>query len=420
MAVYQSGHIVSITSVSESFPHGQYLSYAVIEYDRNIACKTLVPELFYVAHRTITAVYTNTEPKKTDHSIDGPFVILELSLQDADAPMLFDENEEGRVPRNSPPPIAAGMPSAAPDSYAVCAENRLEITQCGKITACDGTILPPVRERIATCKSHNLIADDFMQFTFEDISYNLFVPAEYSEVKTYPMVLFIPDASVLGTDPLLALYQGNGALSFASARDQALHASFVLAPVFPSSYKLKSDDGLQKATKLIDKLIRLIDYISGQYTIDQKRIYATGQSFGCITLCALNICYPKRIAASILVAGQWDALEMSSLSNKELWFITSDGDARAYPSMNAIISEMEKRGASVNRNIWNAKDSSEKLSSYAKAAAEDSCNIHYTIFENNSVVPEKEEINPISNHVNTWPAAYAIDEIRDWLFTITL
>lgn len=90
------------------------------------------PRTFYVAHRTITAVYTNTEPKKTDHSIDGPFVILELSLQDADAPMLFDENEEGRVPRNSPPPIAAGMPSAAPDSYAVCAENRLEITQCGK------------------------------------------------------------------------------------------------------------------------------------------------------------------------------------------------------------------------------------------------------------------------------------------------
>ena len=108
MAVYQSGHIVSITSVSESFPHGQYLSYAVIEYDRNIACKTLVPELFYVAHRTITAVYTNTEPKKTDHSIDGPFVILELSLQDADAPMLFDENEEDgsrQVHENKCPPL---------------------------------------------------------------------------------------------------------------------------------------------------------------------------------------------------------------------------------------------------------------------------------------------------------------------------
>lgn len=410
MAVYQSGHIRKITSVSEPYPHGQRISMAVVEYDCEISDKLLSPEQFAVAGRTITSVYANTLPERTAEGSDGRYVILELSLLDSDAPMLRFEDEKGRV-RISPPPL---------ECFGVRAENRLEVTQCGCVGAADGSILPPVDEKIASAEAINRVADDFLPFTYEDISYSLYIPKNYDPAQKYPLVLFIPDASVLGSDPMLPLLQGIGATAFASQRDQELHPSFVLTPALPFSYKITSKVGVAGASHLVNKLIGLLDHVRGQYSIDPKRIYTTGQSLGCITSCVLNVCHPEYFAASLLVVGQWDASEMAALSHKNLWLITSDGDARAYPSMNAMVEAWEKTDAKVTTFRWNAREGSEALSKLAQQAAQQDLNIRYTVFTDCSVVPEGVENTPITNHVNSWPVAYAIDAVRDWLFTNSL
>lgn len=410
MAVYRSGHILKITSISEPFPHGQFLSMAVLEYDRDISNQALSPTQFTVKDRTITSVYANKCPERSQCGTDGRYVILELSLRDQDAHMLRFEDENGRV-LISPPPM---------ECFGVRAENRVEVEQCGSVTASDGTVLPPVKEQIVSSEAVNRVVDDFSAFEYEDIAYSLYIPKNYDPAQKYPLVLFIPDASAMGSDPILPLLQGIGATAFASPRDQALHPSFVLTPALPFSYKITSKVGVQGARHLVNKLIGLLDHVCAQYSVDPNRIYTTGQSLGCIASCVLNVCHPDRFAATLLVVGQWDAAEMAALSKKNFWLITSDGDARAYPSMNAMVEGWEKTDAKIGIYRWNAKEGPAALSKLAQQAAAQDQNIRYTIFENCSVVPDGVENTPITNHVHTWPTAYAIDAIRDWLFTNSL
>ena len=78
----------------------------------------------------------------------------------------------------------------------------------------------------------------FRQLTFEDaktgqtMAYNLLVPEGYDGTKSYPLVLFMADASTVGKDVTAPLTQGYGALEFASDRDQKEHPSFVLVPQY--------------------------------------------------------------------------------------------------------------------------------------------------------------------------------------------
>ena len=78
----------------------------------------------------------------------------------------------------------------------------------------------------------------FEQFTFNDeqtgktMEYNLFVPEGYDGTASYPLVLFMADASTVGKEVTAPLTQGYGALEFASDRDQQLHPSFVLVPQY--------------------------------------------------------------------------------------------------------------------------------------------------------------------------------------------
>ena len=56
-------------------------------------------------------------------------------------------------------------------------------------------------------------ADQFEQLTYEDaesglsITYNLYLPEGYDETASYPMVVFIADASTVGTDAAVSLTQ---------------------------------------------------------------------------------------------------------------------------------------------------------------------------------------------------------------------
>ena len=78
----------------------------------------------------------------------------------------------------------------------------------------------------------------FKQLTFNDeqtgkrMEYNLLVPEDYDGTASYPLVLFMADASTVGKEVTAPLTQGYGALEFASDRDQQLHPSFVLVPQY--------------------------------------------------------------------------------------------------------------------------------------------------------------------------------------------
>ncbi|MDO9339900.1 MAG: hypothetical protein Q7T72_05160 [Bacteroidales bacterium] len=78
-------HIKSVTAITEVFPDGQKLTTVAIEYDKNIENSKLSKSAFSVEGRTITNLYTNNSAAMSSKSVDGKFVIIELSPSDKGA-----------------------------------------------------------------------------------------------------------------------------------------------------------------------------------------------------------------------------------------------------------------------------------------------------------------------------------------------
>ena len=121
----------------------------------------------------------------------------------------------------------------------------------------------------------------FKQLTFNDnetgktMEYSL-VPEGYDGTTSYPLVLFMADASTIGKEVTAPLTQGYGALEFASDRDQKAHPSFVLVPQY-TDWAVQDD---WSTTDEVEMTIRLLEKICKEYNVDTKRLYTTGQPVG--------------------------------------------------------------------------------------------------------------------------------------------
>ena len=82
------------------------------------------------------------------------------------------------------------------------------------------------------------VAPKFQLLTYEDaetgttLQYQLYVPENYDETQSYPLIQFIPDSSVVGRGMDAVLTQGWGGLIWATEEEQAKHPAFVGVPVF--------------------------------------------------------------------------------------------------------------------------------------------------------------------------------------------
>lgn len=74
-----------------------------------------------------------------------------------------------------------------------------------------------------------------------------------------------------------------------------------------------------EASQLLDITVDLIRSLAAQYSIDTNRLCATGQSGGCMMFIAVNVKYPDLLAASFLVAGQWDPAVVAPLAKANLY-----------------------------------------------------------------------------------------------------
>ena len=230
--------------------------------------------------------------------------------------------------------------------------------------------------------------------------------------EKYPLVQFIHDAGACGKDTRLALAQGRGALVWASPEVQKEHPCFVFAPQFDGPPIVDDDwnvdERLEDAKAALDNILEL-------YSIDRNRIYTTGQSMGCMASIVLNIRYPEYFAASYLVAGQWDERNIPGLEKQKLWMLCSQGDAKAFPTMNQMCVNMERAGARVARRVINAGLSQEDYTKIADEIMKEKPDIIFTPY-NLETVADGWHSNGGEHHVSTWQTAYDVKVIRDWLF----
>lgn len=399
--------ILNITAVAQVFPDGQKITAAVVEFDREIDNEKLSQVLFTVQNRTIAQIYANDKPAQTTQSKNGKYVILELLLEDAEAQILRKPSPRPRVQGESFPNIPPRIRKPL----------KLCIKQLGDIVAVDGTVLPACRDEIVSNKALQPIVEDFQQYEFKGILYNLFVPKDYDEKKLYPLVMFMSDASTNGDDPFLPLVQGIGGVIWATPEEQAKHPSFVLAPQIPKNIHLTKDNFV--ASPELEIIKELLDDVVSRYRIDKNRIYTTGQSQGCMASCELNVRYPDFFAASLLVSGQWNPETMAAkLTKKNLFIALSEGGPREFPGMNAVVAALEAAGANVARACLNARKSKSGINADVNKLIATGANILYAIYEEKTVLPDDgKEYSRMAHHHRGWEITYDIEAIRDWLFS---
>ncbi len=272
-------------------------------------------------------------------------------------------------------------------------------------------------QNIEALREEGFGAEGFREFSFEAqggrrLAYHLFCPLEIEEGKTYPLVLFMHDAGSCSMGIMAPLIQGNGATVWAKKRAQQRHACFVLAPWYPD----KAANDSFEVTWEADATIELVRELLGRYPIDEKRIYGTGQSMGCMMLCDLMLKNPGFFAGCFLVAGQWNPAVMGAVKNENIWILVSEMDEKAFPIMGACMEQVEKQGGRVIRGTLDAKASLEEQNNRVREIARAGEHIFFTWYEKDSVLPEGERPFPGAYHVNTWAHAYNLESIQDWLF----
>ncbi|MCG8710768.1 peptidase [Brenneria sp. 4F2] len=415
------------TAITQVFGDGIRLIGVAVEYDAALKCAALSATSFHVEGRTVTDVFASTSANPADRAAQGRFAIIMLSPEDDNAPLAekVQGHTGGQAAASPAGDTGGGKRSGGPGNAGdipvydtVYKTASASVIQCGTVTLTNGDVIPASSKTMATTHVENPVVDDFRQLAFQDpktgktLRYNLFVPKNYDASIAYPLVLFMHDAGATSDVTPTTLYQGLGALSWASPEDQARRPCFVLAPQYA---EIIADDA-SKTSDMLDTTINLINALTAEYPIDRNRLYTTGQSGGCMMSIAMDIKYPTFFAASFLVAGQWDPALVKPLAKQRLWILVSQDDDKAYPGQNAITAVLEKEGAKVSRAVWDGTWTSEQFRrAFDKIDAQNSA-INYVAFREGTVIPPGQSAAGASGHRNTWRIAYSIEPIREWIF----
>ena len=398
-------HIKEGIALSRVYGEGEKIIGISLEFDEEIIKSKLDKNAFMISGRTIDKILVYQEFSYPDmpEKETGKYIVLKLNEQETEALTVYE------MPRNNDRP--GGITNIR--------ETHYEVKQLQEITTVQGKRYP-AGESIAIIKKKQPVVEHFRTYKFQlqnsdkEVVYNLYEPENINENEKYPLVLFIEDAGVLSENPLVTLCQGLGATIFASAKEQKKHPAFVLAPQFPGPDSLVEDDF--SCTWEVAAAMELLKDIIKNYPIDVNRVYGTGQSMGCMTLCELSVRYPNVFGGCLLVGGQWNPAIMDKAKEHNFWIVVSEGDKKAFPGMNMVAEVFENNGVPVGRAVLDAKADFDELNRTICDLQKDGNHIHYTWFAGDSVIPEGVTPTPLLHHRNTWRVTYQLEALRDWLF----
>ena len=386
-------YIKKAAVITEVFRTGQQVTGVLLLFDKEISTSKLTTSTFECRGREIARIYANYVPDRAARGADGKYVIVEFAPSDDLKAVVRTSVGKARL------------------------EVGLSLNQLREVAATDGTVYPAAgAQRISTTDVLNVVVDEFKQLEFADpvtgkvLKYNLFVPRHYSREKSYPLVNFMHDAG--GESQTIhewTLVQSDSAIVWATPEAQAKHECFVLAPQYEHQVVNDNDE----YTEDLDMTIRLIKKLTTEYSIDPRRLYTTGQSGGCMMSMAMGIKYDDFFAGMLLVAGQWGADKVAPLADDNIWIIVSEGDARAYPGMNAVTEALAKHGAKVSRGVWDAQSSPAEFARVAHGMMAQKANVNYAVFRKGTIPGDE---TGGGAHMNSFGYAYSVEAIRDWLF----
>lgn len=243
------------------------------------------------------------------------------------------------------------------------------------------------------------------------VEYNVFLPEDYDENETYPMVVFIPDSSVVGADAEAVLTQGWGALIWATEEEQEKHPAIVIAPVF-TSVVLDDHNGFV-TTDYVDLVPRMVEALAEKYHADTDRLYATGQSMGCMTFLITAANNPELFAAELFVDGQWDINELKGLESQTFFYIAAGGDQKAVGGQDEVMAMLDEDGIPYSYSDgWDAQAEAEELTALVEEELAEGHAINFVRWETGTVLNGASGME----HMASFDYAYKLEAVRDWLF----
>lgn len=241
--------------------------------------------------------------------------------------------------------------------------------------------------------------------TGKSLHYNLFIPKNVDEEKSYPLVLFMADASTPGTDVTRPLTQGYGALVWATKEWQAEHPCYILVP----QYSGVAVNDAYEHTDEVDMVMRLVEKIANEKNIDRNRLYTTGQSMGGMISMYFNVTYPDVFAASIFVDCHWDSATFPELVKHKFTFITA-GKAGTFDALEAAAKEA---GIKYEYEDWSARLPQQEQDRLASEELAKGAPINIINFTSKTVLPAD---GKGSEHMYSFDYAYRLTPVREWLF----
>lgn len=267
----------------------------------------------------------------------------------------------------------------------------------------------------------DLVYGDWNKYTFtvtddnrkdgdetESLSYQVFVPSDYDSSVSYPLITFVPDASI---STIGASKKEDGAKIWTTDEEQAKHPCLVLVVGWTAT--LTGDEGSfdPQGEYLEDIIYEVCD----AFSIDTDRLYMTGQSQGGMTSFWYNINRPDLFAATIYVACQWptDGMDETIVYDK-FFYIVSDGDERAGPGQVEVQEVLDTAGVTYGYVEDLDATDTDGVESAVETMLESGYDINMVRYRSGTVAGEGASAS--SEHSGTWAYAYTIEAVRDWLF----
>lgn len=407
----ETSAIQNVITINDSFGDGQKVCNVALEYPEAIDPNSLDISSFIVLDRTITAIHTNSKPDQTNKDTNGNYIILDLEIQ---SPLLDDQYAtDGRIKDNQ-------------------VIDSVTVVQKKAIKTLSGKIYHASKKHVSTPEDSGIMGNlskiYLTRDKFEDnhfyysknwnveMHYNIYIPEDTSDnlEKSYPLVIFMPDAGSVSSDWETVLTQGNGGTIWASDNWQANYPCIVATMIYDDKF---INDYWEYYDAYIGGTLDLVHHLSETLPVDSKHIYTTGQSMGCMASMIMMNQEPDLFAAGFLVAGKWDPSSLTNLTNSKLIILNSEDDSlETNKLMDEAVSLWENNGASVKRETINGVATINELEESLSTLTTSNASILYCKIASGTGSMDKVGKNLNGSHRMTWRLAYDLPLVKEWLF----
>ncbi|AHG82787.1 hypothetical protein F542_20780 [Bibersteinia trehalosi USDA-ARS-USMARC-188] len=261
------------------------------------------------------------------------------------------------------------------------------------------------------------LASRFQVFEYTDkngvkISYNLYTPQNLDPNKKYPLVMFIADASTSGKGAKAPLMQGWGGIIWATDENQAKNPAFVLVP----AYEKGAVNDSWETSEQVKVTANLVREVMAKYPVDNKRVYATGQSMGGMISFYLNSTEPDLFTASMFVGSQWDINVLKPLTNAKFIYTVSAADPKASIGMKEVMGLMQQNSVPIAETEFSALLPKDAQNQKVAEILTQGKPANFIRFTPNTVVP-KGVTHKGGEHMYSFDYAYQLDAAREWLLS---